>query len=117
MAGAGPLRGVLAAHCRALVVTAAEQHACWLVVPNGQLMPATSWTSHNGPGGPGGREAGRPAVSASLKKLEPVIERADRDRYRAERQAQEQPNVDEPDESYRSRRSLPAPQNALHGLV
>jgi hypothetical protein len=34
-------------HCgRALVDTAAEQHATWPVVPSSQRMPASRWSSH-----------------------------------------------------------------------
>jgi hypothetical protein len=76
---------------RALVVIAAEQHACRLVVPQSQRMPATHWSSHKDQAAKTLAKLVGPHVPASLKKLERAIERAHRDRYAAERAAQEQP--------------------------
>jgi hypothetical protein len=80
-------------------VIAAEQHACRLVVPNSQRMPATRWSSHKDHAAKALAKLVGPHVPASLKKLERAIERAHRDRYAAEQQAHEQADGDaEPDD-------------------
>ena len=83
---------------RALVVIAAEQHACRLVVPQSQRMPATHWSSHKEHAAKALAKLAGPHVPTSLKKLERAIERAHSDRYSTQRQAQEQSDVDDPED-------------------
>ena len=77
---------------RTLVVIAAEQHACRLVVPNSQRIPATRWSSHKDQAAKALAKLAGPHVPAALKKLERAIERAHRARETAEQQAREQAN-------------------------
>jgi hypothetical protein len=61
---------------RALVVIAAEQYATRLVVPAGQRMPATRWSSHKDLAAKALRKLAGPHVPASLTKLEQAVKRA-----------------------------------------
>lgn len=61
---------------RALVVIAAEQYATRLVVPAGQRMPATRWSSHKDLADKTLRRLAGPQVPASLTKLEQAVKRA-----------------------------------------
>jgi hypothetical protein len=58
------------------VVIAAEQYATRLVVPAGQRMPATRWSSHKDLAAKALRKLAGPHVPASLTKLEQAIKRA-----------------------------------------
>ena len=60
---------------RTLVVIAAEQHASRLVVPAGQRMPATSWSSHKDHAAKALRKLAGPHLPASLTKLEQSVKR------------------------------------------
>jgi hypothetical protein len=61
---------------RALVVIAAEQHANRLVVPSGQRMPATRWSSHKDIAAKALKKLAGPHLPASLSKLEQAVKRA-----------------------------------------
>jgi hypothetical protein len=57
-------------------VIAAEQHACRLVVPASQRMPATRWSSHKDHAAKALRKLAGPHLPASLTKLEQAVKRA-----------------------------------------
>ena len=75
---------------RALVVIAAEQYATRLVVPAGQRMPATRWSSHKDLAAKALRKLAGPHVFASLRKLEQAVKRAHTAYDKAERAQREQ---------------------------
>ena len=89
---------------RALVVIAAEQHASRLVVPGGQRMPASRWSSHKDLAAKALRKLAGPHLPASLTKLEQAVKRAHaayekaeaaqpRQRRRVDRRAARRPRV------------------------
>ena len=86
---------------RALVVIAAEQYATRLVVPAGQRMPASRWSSHKDHATKALRKLAGPHVPASLTKLEQAVTRAHAAYEKAEaaqRAAQRQePSTPDPD--------------------
>jgi hypothetical protein len=57
-------------------VIAAEQHACRLVVPASQRMPATRWSSHKDHAAKALRKLAGPHLPASFTKLEQAVKRA-----------------------------------------
>jgi hypothetical protein len=75
---------------RALVVIAAEQHANRLVVPSGQRMPATRWSSHKDIAAKALKKLASPHLPASLTKLEQAIKHAHAAHDKAEIAAREQ---------------------------
>jgi hypothetical protein len=75
---------------RALLVIAAEQHATRLVVPSGQRMPATRWSSHKDIAAKALRKLAGPHVPAALTGLERAVKRAHADYDKAESAAREQ---------------------------
>jgi hypothetical protein len=75
---------------RALVVIAAEQHANRLVVPSGQRMPATRWSSHKDIAAKALRRLAGPHVPAALTGLERAVKRAHAAYDKAESAAREQ---------------------------
>jgi hypothetical protein len=95
---------------RALVVIAAEQHATRLVVPSGQRMPATRWSSHKDIAAKALKKLAGPHVPATLTRLEQAVKRAHsaydsaetaaREHQRAQHQHVEgdEPVGDEPDD-------------------
>jgi hypothetical protein len=86
---------------RALVVIAAEQYATRLVVPAGQRMPGSRWSSHKDIAAKALRKLAGPHVPASLTKLEQAVKRAHAAYAKAEaaqREAQRQePSTPDPD--------------------
>ena len=76
---------------RALVVIAAEQHASRLVVPAGQRMPATSWSSHKDHAAKALRKLAGPHLPASLTKLEQTVKRVHAAYEQAEIAARQKP--------------------------
>jgi ParB/RepB/Spo0J family partition protein len=78
---------------RALVVIAAEQYATRLVVPAGQRMPATRWSSHKDLAAKALRKLAGPHLPASLTKLEQAVKRAHSAYEKAERAQREQPQA------------------------
>jgi ParB/RepB/Spo0J family partition protein len=89
---------------RALVVIAAEQHATRLVMPAGQRMPATRWSSHKDLAAKALKKLAGPHVPGSLTKLEQAVKRAHTAFDKAERahheqqRAERQPVEAEPDD-------------------
>ena len=79
---------------RALVVIAAEQHASRLVVPAGQRMPATRWSSHKDHAAKALRKLAGPHLPASLTKLEQAVKRAHAAYEQAETAARHKPAGD-----------------------
>src|SRR5215204_6850193 len=79
---------------RALVVIAAEQHASRLVVPAGQRMPATRWSSHKDHAARALRKLAGPHLPASLTKLEQAVKRAHAACEQAEIAARQKPAGD-----------------------
>ena len=84
---------------RALVVIAVEQYATRLVVPAGQRVPSTPWSSHKDLAAKALRKLAGRHVPSSLKKLEQAMRRANTDYDRADRacreQARERPTADD----------------------
>jgi ParB/RepB/Spo0J family partition protein len=64
---------------RALVVIAAERHACRIVLPASQRMGAKPWPSHKGHATKALQKLAGPQLPATLKQLERAIARADRE--------------------------------------
>jgi ParB/RepB/Spo0J family partition protein len=79
---------------RALVVIAAEQHASQLVVPAGQRMPATHWSSHKDHAAKALRKLAGPHLPASLTKLEQAVKRAHAAYEQTETTARQKPADD-----------------------
>ena len=77
---------------RALVVIAAEQYACRLVVPQSQRSHPSSWSSHKGHAAKALKKLAGPHLPGSLRQLETAVKRAHEDRARAERAAAESPH-------------------------
>jgi hypothetical protein len=75
---------------RALVVIAAEQYATRLVVPSGQRMPATRWSSHKDIAAKALKKLAGPHVPASLTRLEQAVKRAQATYDKAEAGAREE---------------------------
>ena len=75
---------------RALVIIAAEQHASRLVVPSGQRMPATRWSSHKDIAAKALKKLAGPHVPATLSALERAVKRAHAAYEKAETGAREQ---------------------------
>ena len=75
---------------RALVVVAAEQYATRLVVPAGQRMPATRWSSHKDIAAKALKKLAGPHVPATLTGLERAVKRAHAAYDKAEAAAREQ---------------------------
>ncbi|HET6507380.1 MAG TPA: ParB/RepB/Spo0J family partition protein [Baekduia sp.] len=80
---------------RALVVIAAEQHASRLVVNGSQRAPATRWTSHKDHAAKALRKLCRPAIPATMARLERAVARANTDYEQALTRAREQAAPDE----------------------
>ena len=74
---------------RALVVIAAEQYACRLVVPQSQRSPPSSWSSHKGNAAKALEKLAGPHLPGSLRQLETAVKRAHDDCARAERDTDE----------------------------
>ena len=97
-ASAGELYG------RALVIIAAEQYASRLVVPSGQRMPATRWSSHKDIAAKALKKLAGPHLPATLSSLERAVKRAHaaydkaetaaREQQRAERAVEAEPDGD-----------------------
>jgi ParB/RepB/Spo0J family partition protein len=83
-ASAGELYG------RALVIIAAEQYASRLVVPSGQRMPATRWSSHKDIAAKALKKLAGPHVPATLSGLERAVKRVHSAYEKAETAAREQ---------------------------
>jgi hypothetical protein len=81
--GAGELYG------RALMVIAAEQYASRLVVPAGQRMPATRWSSHKDIAAKALKKLVGPHLPATLSGLERAVKRAHAAYEKAETGARE----------------------------
>ena len=74
---------------RALVVIAAEQYACRLVVPQSQRSRPSSWSSHKGHAAKALKKLAAPHLPGSLRQLETAVKRAHEDYARAEAAAAE----------------------------
>jgi hypothetical protein len=72
---------------RALVVIAAEQHACRLVVPSGQRFGAKRWLSHKDHAAKALQKLAGPHLPATLKQLEKAIAKAGAELHDAQEQA------------------------------
>jgi len=72
---------------RALVVIAAEQHACRLVVPSSQRFGAKRWPSHKDHAAKALAKLAGPHLPATLKQLEKAIAKAGADLHEAQEQA------------------------------
>jgi hypothetical protein len=72
---------------RALVVIAAEQHACRLVVPSGQRFGAKRWPSHKDHAAKALQKLAGPHLPATLKQLEKAIAKAGAKLHAAQEQA------------------------------
>jgi len=72
---------------RALVVIAAEQHACRLVVPSGQRFGAKRWPSHKDHAAKALQKLAGPHLPATLKQLEKAIAKAGAELHEAQEQA------------------------------
>ena len=82
------------------MVIAAEQYATRLVVPAGQRMPATRWSSHKDLAAKALRKLAGTHVPASLTKLERAVKRAHTaydKAERADREDQHATPVEEPE--------------------
>ena len=75
---------------RALVIIAAEQYASRLVVPSGQRMPATRWSSHKDIAAKALKKLAGPHLPATLSGLERAVKRAHAAYDKAETAAREQ---------------------------
>jgi hypothetical protein len=88
---------------RALVIIAAEQYASRLVVPSGQRLPATGWSSHKDIAAKALNKLAGPHLPATLSGLERAVKRAHAAYEKAEAAAREkaraerQPVEAEPD--------------------
>jgi hypothetical protein len=78
------------------VVIAAEQYATRLVVPAGQRMPATRWSSHKDLAAKALRKLAGTHVPASLTKLEQAVKRAHSAYEKAETAQHEARSADAP---------------------
>ena len=72
---------------RALVVIAAEQHACRLVVPSSQQFGAKRWPSHKDHAAKALQKLAGPHLPATLKQLERAIAKAGAELHDAQEQA------------------------------
>jgi hypothetical protein len=72
---------------RALVVIAAEQHACRLVVPSGQQFGAKRWPSHKDHAAKALQKLAGPHLPATLKQLEKAIAKAGAELHEAQAEA------------------------------
>ncbi len=72
---------------RALVVIAAEQHACRLVVPSSQQFAAKRWPSHKDHAAKALAKLAGPHLPATLKQLEKAIAKAGAELHEAQEQA------------------------------
>ena len=72
---------------RALVVIAAEQHACRLVVPSSQRFGAKRWPSHKDHAAKALQKLAGPHLPATLKQLEKAIAKAGAELHEAQEQA------------------------------
>jgi hypothetical protein len=72
---------------RALVVIAAEQHACRLVVPSSQQFGAKRWPSHKDHAAKALQKLAGPHLPATLKQLEKAITKARAELDEAQEQA------------------------------
>ncbi len=72
---------------RALVVIAAEQHACRLVVPSSQQFGAKRWPSHRDHAAKALQKLAGPHLPATLKQLERAIAKAGAELHDAQEQA------------------------------
>jgi hypothetical protein len=72
---------------RALVVIAAEQHACRLVVPSSQRFGAKRWPSHRDHAAKALQKLAGPHLPATLKQLERAIAKAGAELHEAQEQA------------------------------
>jgi hypothetical protein len=72
---------------RALVVIAAEQYACRLVVPSSQQFGAKRWPSHKDHAAKALQKLAGPHLPATLKQLEKAIAQASTELQRAQEQA------------------------------
>ena len=73
----------------ALVIIAAEQYASRLVVPSGQRMPVTRWSSHKDIAAKAIKKLAGPHVPATLTGLERAVKRAHAAYAKAETEAHE----------------------------
>jgi hypothetical protein len=74
---------------RALVVIAAEQYACRLVVAQSQRTSPSSWSSHKDHAAKALKKLAGPHLPGSLRQLETAIKRAHDDCARTERAPQQ----------------------------
>jgi hypothetical protein len=72
---------------RALLVIAAEQYACRLVVPSSQQFGAKRWPSHRDHAAEALQKLAGPHLPATLKQLEKAIANAGTELHEAEEQA------------------------------
>jgi hypothetical protein len=72
---------------RALVVIAAEQYACRLVVPSSQRFGAKRWPSHKDHAAKALQKLAGPHLPATLKQLESAIAKAGAELHEAQEQA------------------------------
>jgi hypothetical protein len=72
---------------RALVVIAAEQHACRLVVPSSQQFGAKRWPSQRDHAAKALQKLAGPHLAATLKQLEKAIAKAGAELHDAQEQA------------------------------
>ncbi len=72
---------------RALVVIAAEQHACRLVVPSSQQFAAKRWPSHKDHAAKALAKLAGPHLPATLKQLEKAIAKAGTELHEAQERA------------------------------
>jgi len=72
---------------RALVVIAAEQHACRLVVPSSQRFGAKRWPSHKDYAAKTLQKLAGPHLPATLRQLEKAIDKASADLYDVQEEA------------------------------
>jgi hypothetical protein len=72
---------------RALVVIAAEQHACRLVVPSSQQYGAKRWPSHRDHAAKALQKLAGPHLPATIKQLEKAIAKAGAELHEAQEQA------------------------------
>ena len=73
---------------RALVVIAAEQHACRLVVPSSQQFGAKRWPSHKDHAAKALQKLAGPRLPATLRQLEKAIAKAGTELHEAQAEAQ-----------------------------
>jgi len=76
---------------RALVVIAAEQYACRLVVPSSQRFGAKRWPSHKDHAAKALQKLAGPHLPATLKQLEKAITKAHAELHDAQEQAHAEP--------------------------